>query len=429
MFEGGMKLSVQKMSLVYCVAAAAVGFGILPGCATRSDSLVVTTASGLEDPAAEGASFDSIIVPTEEVFGSRDSSTAETETEEQVFPEVNPDLIYRIGPGDTVSLISFDDERLSMSVMVRYDGHVSFQVIPDLKLLGLTRSEAEELLREAYSEFYVEPQLTMAITGTGGKFFNVLGEVERPGELPYRRPINLIEAITAAGGMRVNRQGGDSFTGAQGQLVKAAIIRPVGADRQIKEYDLRDWEKPGHRAAFTLVQPGDTVIVPEAANLVYLLGEVSQPRVYSITQGLTLIRLLSFAGGFNESTARLGNVAITREINDTETKIMTFDVRKNLKAGTDMLLQPGDIIYVPRKRLINAADFMQRLTAPASIAMGFTSQVMGLYTQAWDFWYTNDRYDLLYGSDSNIPTVIFPPRSTAPKTGPPAFQLIPRVNK
>ena len=425
-----MKLSVQKMSLVYCVAAAAVGFGILPGCATRSDPLVVTTASGLEDPAAEGASFDSIIVPTEEVFGSRDSSTAETETEEQVFPEVNPDLIYRIGPGDTVSLISFDDERLSMSVMVRYDGHVSFQVIPDLKLLGLTRSEAEELLREAYSEFYVEPQLTMAITGTGGKFFNVLGEVERPGELPYRRPISLIEAITAAGGLRVNRQGGDSFTGAQGQLVKAAIIRTVGADRQIKEYDLRDWEKPGHQAAFTLVLPGDTVVVPEAANLVYLLGEVRSPSVYSITKGLTLIRLLASAGGYSESTARLRNVAITREISDTETKIMTFDVRENLKAGTDMLLQPGDIIYVPRKRLINAADFMARVTAPASIGMSFTSQMMGLYTQAWDVWYTDDRYRLLYGSNSNDPpVVIFPPRSTATNTGPSAIQLIPPVNR
>ena len=429
MFEGGIKLSIEKVSLMYCVAAAAVGFGILPGCATRSEPQAVTTALGPENSVSEGALFDSIIVPTEEVLGSRNSSTAETETEEQVFPEVNPDLIYRIGPGDTVSLISFDDERLSMTVMVRYDGHVSFQVIPDLKLQGLTRSEAEELLREAYSEFYVEPQLTMAITGTAGKFYTVMGEVERPGELPYWRPITLIEAITAAGGLRVNRQRGDAFIGTQGQLVKAAIIRPVGADRQVKEYDLRDWQKPGHRAAFTLVQPGDTVIVPEAANLVYLLGEVSQPRVYSITEGLTLIRLLSFAGGFNESTARLRNVAITREINDTETKIMTFDVRENLKSGTDMLLQPGDIIYVPRKRLINAADFMQRITAPASIAMGFTSQVMGLYTQAWDVWYTNDRYDLLYGSDSNITPVIFPPRSTAPTTGPPAIQLIPRVNK
>jgi ribosomal protein L16 Arg81 hydroxylase len=130
-----------------------------------------------------------------------------------------------------------------------------------------------------------------------------------------------------------------------------------------------------------------------------VLGDVWQQRVYAISEGLTLIRLLSQAGGFNESTARRRHVVITREINDTETKLMIFDVRKNMKAGTDMLLEPGDIIYMPRKKLVNLNDFIQRVTAPASSAMNFAQQVMGLYNSAYNTYYTKERFERLYGNN------------------------------
>jgi protein involved in polysaccharide export with SLBB domain len=209
----------------------------------------------------------------------------------------------------------------------------------------------------------------------------------------------LLDAITAAGGIRVNQRSGDSFVGATGQLVKASIVRGEGEDRVVTEYDLRDFGETGPSSASTPVIPGDTVIVPPNANLVYVLGEVRSPQVYSFSEGLTVIRLLSYAGGFNESTARLGQIFITREINETETEVMAFDVRENMKAGTDMAIEPGDIIYVPRKRSINLAQFITNITAPASAAMSFSSQVLDLYTLAYEAYYTSDRYDLLFDNN------------------------------
>lgn len=393
-------MSNQNVLLACYVAVVVLVFGLLPGCATQPAPKVSVAAPDTEGSVDGGTIGESVVVPTEELMGSRTSSTEAKQPEEPDSPAPELDLTYRIGPGDRLMFRSFDDEKLSMDVVVGYDGCVSLQVIPDLKVQDLSREEAEELLREAYSAFYVEPELTLVIVERSSKIFTVLGEVAGPGAYPYIRPITLMDAITTAGGMRVNQRGGDSFIAATGQLVKASIIRHSGFDRQVLEYDLRGFARPGPSPADTLVLPGDTVHVPESANLVYLLGEVRQPRVYAISEGLTVIRMLSLAGGFNESTARLRHVVITREINDTETKIMTFDVRENMKAGTDMLLQPGDIIYMPRKRLVNLADFIRRITAPASAAMSFSQQVMGLYNQAYNTYYTKERYDLMYGDNN-----------------------------
>jgi len=379
------------------LAAMILVFGVFAGCATQHAP---------EGPTADPVATDTAVVPTETIKGDMGGAEDAPPDETPAAP-APADTAYRISPGDMLSFRSFDDEKLSMEVVVRYDGCISLQMIPDLKVSGLTREEAEQMIREAYSAVYVEPQLTMAIVDAQGKTFTVMGEVATPREFPYIRPISILDAINLAGGLRVNQRGGDSFIGGQGQLVSAFIIRRDGLGRTVTNYDLRGFRKEGtDNPADTPVLPGDIVYVPEAQNLVYLFGEVGRPSVYPITEGLTLLRLLVQAGGFPESTARIRQVAITREINETESKIMLVDVRENMKEGKDFVLEPGDIVYVPRKKLMSAADFVQRVTAPFSSAMGFGSQVLGLYQQAYSAWYTKDSYDLLYGNNANSSKVL-----------------------
>ena len=99
------------------------------------------------------------------------------------------------------------------------------------ELGGLTREEATAKVREAYQALYFEAEVSLQITEAMSKTYTVAGEVSRPAEFPYLKPITLLDAIVAAGGLRVNQRGGDSFVGGQGQLVKAIIIRGTGAER------------------------------------------------------------------------------------------------------------------------------------------------------------------------------------------------------
>ena len=56
---------------------------------------------------------------------------------------------------------------------------------------------------------------------------------------------------------------------------------------------------------------------------------------------------------------------------------------------------------MPRKKLVNLNEYIQRVTAPASSVMSFAQQVMGLYNQAYNTYYTKERFDLLYNNDNN----------------------------
>ena len=308
---------------------------------------------------------------------------------------------YLLGPGDVLAFRSFDDASLSAQVVVRYDGLISLPMVDDVKVDGLTREQATEAIKKAYTKIYKKPSLTVTVLDPKSKKFTVMGEVTRPAEYPYVQPVSLIEAITMAGGIRVNQRGGDTYIGTQGQLTKAIIVRHKETAREVLDFDLRNFRKSGPHASDTPIYPGDLVYVPENVNLAYVLGAVPQPGVYPIDEDMTLLRLIARAGGPVEGIARMKQVILLRETDPSNTRITLLDMHKMLTEGGDTFkVQPGDILYVPRRRLVNAREFIQQLTGTVTPVLSITQQVMSLYSQAYDTYYTKERYDRLFNSPS-----------------------------
>ena len=295
---------------------------------------------------------------------------------------------YQIGAGDILEFQSWDDPSLSReNISVRYDGHISLPLVPDINIHQRTREEATEMIRHAYEEVFIEPQISLRIVESLSKSYYVMGEVQQPGEFAYRRTLNLLEAINQAGGPRINRQAGDAFVGAQGQLAKAFVIRVADEERNVIEYDLRNLSDPGPHASMAPIIPGDVVYVPEGVNLVYILGQVTRPNVYALPERTTMLQMLALAGGIDFSRAKLRRVVLIREISETESEILLVNVREILRTGQDIFLQPGDVIYVPQRDLVRLQEFVGRFT-------GSVSPMMALYRQAIDTYYA---YDLIKG--------------------------------
>lgn len=97
--------------------------------------------------------------------------------------------------------------------------------------------------------------------------------------------------------------------------------------------------------------PQVTVVMTGRENLeVSVLGQVKQPGTFPYIEQLTLVQAVSDAGGLSE-IAHARRVKLTRKTADGP---RTFDV--SLRAITegrepDLLLQPGDIIFVPEAPL------------------------------------------------------------------------------
>ncbi|HIJ72473.1 MAG TPA: hypothetical protein HPP83_00080 [Candidatus Hydrogenedentes bacterium] len=384
--------------------------GLIAACAALCGC--ATTLDGEQAEASVGGEIleESVTVPTDELHGRPAASETGGGIESEVAGGAAEEAAtmasaaatrvaaledYRIGPGDVLDFRSFDDESLSDEVVVRYDGHISLPLIPDVSVLNATRAEATARVREAYSVEFKEPRLSLSIKQSNSKSFHVMGNVSRPGQYPYVRAITLLDAINAAGGQRISLRGGDSYVGAQGQLTEAVLIRRRDGKREVSEYVLSDLAQPGSHPSDTPVLPGDIVYVPEGVNLVYVLGEVRRPDVFQLSEGMTLLQLLARAGGPVELTGRLNQVVLMRETDAANTRVALLDVRKILKTGADPLLEAGDIIYIPQKRLTRLSQFVSRFT-------GSISPILSLYQQAYDAYYTDERYrrlldDTAYG--------------------------------
>ena len=100
-------------------------------------------------------------------------------------------------------------------------------------------------------------------------------------------------------------------------------------------------------AAGYLRDPQVTVVMTARENLeVSVLGQVQKPGTFNYVEKLTLVQAISEAGGLNE-LAHSRRVKLTRK---GPTGVGTYEV--SVKAITegreeDILLQPGDIIFVP----------------------------------------------------------------------------------
>lgn len=302
--------------------------------------------------------------------------------------EAPPDAMagaYCIEPGDTLDFQSFNDESLGRELTVRYDGYISLPLIEDIKVAGLTRENCEARMAEAYSDVFRDPQLALIVRETGSKDYTVVGDIETPGRYPYTKETSLIEALSEAGGLRRRNTSSSvgGFVGITGQLTKAFIIRTRNGQRHVLHYDLRSLGTPGAHSSEAPVYYDDVIYVPEGVNLVYVLGESRNPVIIELTEGMTVLQLLALSGGFTASTARLREVVLMRQVDDQNSSVFTLNIRKMLHTGNDVPLNPGDIVYIPRKRLVRLEEFVRRFT-------GSISPVLNLYNSAVNAYYAKD---------------------------------------
>ena len=97
------------------------------------------------------------------------------------------------------------------------------------------------------------------------------------------------------------------------------------------------------------VNPQVLVNVKEYGGRVLVSGEVRQPGIYPVGQGLTALSATVLAGGFTDF-ASLGRAKIVRTAKNGRTEVLKVDLGKILKGEMpDLALRDGDRVDVPRR--------------------------------------------------------------------------------
>jgi polysaccharide export outer membrane protein len=84
------------------------------------------------------------------------------------------------------------------------DGKIQFPVVGELKVGGLTKNEAEQMIRQAISPYLAESENPVVTVRMSSFSISVLGEVNQPGTFTVaREKINVLEALSRAGDLTI----------------------------------------------------------------------------------------------------------------------------------------------------------------------------------------------------------------------------------
>jgi polysaccharide export outer membrane protein len=158
---------------------------------------------------------------------------------------------YRIGPGDVLDISDWKNPDLSKVVIVLPDGKISFPLIGEVVAGGKTIVELKKELEERISRYVTDPILSVIVSKVNSLQIYIIGKVNKPGSFVLDRNINVLQALTMAGGL-------NPFA----QSDKIKIFREQGTSTSIIPFNYDEVVKNNNLEMNILLNGGDIIVVP-----------------------------------------------------------------------------------------------------------------------------------------------------------------------
>ena len=263
---------------------------------------------------------------------------------------------YRVGPSDvlSVTLTGADSSVVRPPIQARVDsrGEIELPVVGAIQVANMVLEEVEDAIRSAYvpavlRDVAVYVDLVMPDTTN----VLVVGSVTTPGLVPLRRTDrNMLYAIVGAGGVS------DLASG-------IATLRRIRRPNEEVTLDLRDPVQLNASLALDPLEEGDIVYVDAARpNTIFVGGLVNRPAPQSYPQGteLTILQALAAAGGVRTDVIPREGTLIRRLPDGSDVHVKLDLDRLASARDPNIVLIPGDILWVPETLETKIQDFINR---------------------------------------------------------------------
>jgi polysaccharide export outer membrane protein len=230
---------------------------------------------------------------------------------------------YRLGAGDLLKIVVFDHDELSVDARISQTGNITFPLIGQVPVAGLSTRDTELLLARRLMEggFVKQPQVSVLVSDFESQKVSVMGQVTKAGQYPLDSSKKVLDVLAMAGGL-LNDTAADDATLVRADGSRAAIDLP-------KLFD-------GDPAMNLDVHNGDTVFVRRAPQF-YVYGEVQHPGQYRLARNTTISEAISVGGGLTPRGTQRG--AIVKRL-DARGKEHRYPV------GDKDVLQPDDVLLI-----------------------------------------------------------------------------------
>lgn len=158
---------------------------------------------------------------------------------------------YKIQPGDVLEISVWKEDDLLRQVLVRPDGGLSFPLVGDVQASGIPIIELQRLISERLTKYIPDPVVTVSTQQLNGNKVYVIGKVASPGEFVANRYMDVVQALSVAGGMTP-----------YAAVNKIKVLRRENGKLTSIPFRYGDIEKGENLEQNIILRSGDVVLVP-----------------------------------------------------------------------------------------------------------------------------------------------------------------------
>jgi polysaccharide export outer membrane protein len=159
--------------------------------------------------------------------------------------------LYKIGPGDVLQISVWKEDGMDIQTLVKPDGGITFPLAGDIQASGLTTQQLTDALTTRLKRYIPNPVVTVSVLQSVSNKVYVIGKVNRPGEYKATNYMDVLQALSMAGGLTPY---------ADSDEIK--IIRQHNGKKEVFSFDY-DEVISGEKLEMNIkLEAGDTVAVP-----------------------------------------------------------------------------------------------------------------------------------------------------------------------
>lgn len=158
---------------------------------------------------------------------------------------------YLVQPGDLLHISVWKEEGLDHEVLVRPDGGISFPLAGELDATGQTVEDIRAEITERLARYIPGLVVTVSVRAINGNKIYVHGQVNNPGEFVMNPRLDVMQALSVAGGTTAFASTSNIF-----------VLRRRDGRQVALPFRLDDIVRGRNLDQNILLEPGDVVVVP-----------------------------------------------------------------------------------------------------------------------------------------------------------------------
>ena len=167
-------------------------------------------------------------------------------------PATHPanDSPYTLNAGDVLDISVWREDDLQRQVLVLPDGSISFPLAGQIEAAGRTTQDVQQTISDRLEKYIPGAVVTVSVLNVSGNKVYVIGAVNNPGEFQVTRRIDVMQALSLAGGL----------TPFAGESSIRILRRENGADISY-EFDYSDVKRGENLSTNIQLKSGDVIVV------------------------------------------------------------------------------------------------------------------------------------------------------------------------